>query len=196
MSFLGRQTSNNAHYKSAKLIILNWGKILGVSSSLQRVEILEIAMHSLSSFLNVYENIGPTMDSFINMKRHRKEVMMGSDIWVEVNKRVTKEDAKSILNFKEGMKRNMLKVKYFKNPDIACHFYDRFIATYGKMRFKFILQNYFMQNLFWVWNPIIMTFHINITSLGKVDYIIVRVHYMILNYLPLNHLWYANLLIW
>lgn len=58
---------------------------------------------------------------------------MGPDKWVEVSKRVAKENAKSMFNFKEGMKRNMLKVQYFKHPDIASHLYDMFLAAYGKM---------------------------------------------------------------
>lgn len=38
MSFPRRQTSNNEHYKGEQLIILNSGKILGIWSSLQKVE--------------------------------------------------------------------------------------------------------------------------------------------------------------
>ena len=51
---------------------------------------------------------------------------MGPDKWVDVKKRVSKADAISIFNFKQGPKRKMLKVQYFKHPEIAHHLYGRF----------------------------------------------------------------------
>jgi len=49
---------------------------------------------------------------------------MDPDKWPEIEKMVSKEKAKSMFNFKEGPKRRMSKVKYFKNPHIAGHIYD------------------------------------------------------------------------
>jgi len=46
------------------------------------------------------------------MMRRRKETMIGPSKWVDVSIRVTKARAKSMFNFKEGLKRKMLKVKY------------------------------------------------------------------------------------
>jgi len=40
-------------------------------------ERLEIVVHSLRSSLDIYEKLGPTTDSFIDMMRHRKEEVMG-----------------------------------------------------------------------------------------------------------------------
>lgn len=65
--------------------------------------------------------------------RHRKEALKGPNKWVEVSKRVTKSHAKSMFNFKEDPKRKILKVKYFKHPNIANLLYDRFLAVYGKI---------------------------------------------------------------
>ena len=56
---------------------------------------------------------------------------MGPDKWVDVEKRVSKVDAISMFNFKEGLKRKMLKVKYFKHPEIEHHLYDRLLDPYG-----------------------------------------------------------------
>ena len=38
-----------------------------------------------------------------------------------------------MFNFKEGLKRKMLKVQYFKHPDLAFHLYDRHLAAYGRL---------------------------------------------------------------
>jgi len=56
---------------------------------------------------------------------------MGHDKWLKIEKRVSKEQAISMFNFKEGRKRWMLKVQYFKHPCIVHHLYDRFLAAYG-----------------------------------------------------------------
>ena len=37
-----------------------------------------------------------------------------------------------MFNFKEGLKRKMLKVQYFKHSDIAAHLYDRHLVAYGR----------------------------------------------------------------
>ena len=52
----------------------------------------------------------PTIGSFIDMMRHKKEAVMGPNKWIEVNKMVTKEDEKYMFSLKEGLKRKMLKV--------------------------------------------------------------------------------------
>ena len=38
-----------------------------------------------------------------------------------------------MFNFKEGLKRKMLKVKYFRHLDIASHLYDRHLDVYGRL---------------------------------------------------------------
>ena len=73
--------------------------------------------------------------------RKRKETVIGLDKWQDIKQRVTREDAKSMFNYKEGLKRKMLNVQYFKHLDKA---------SYGMMRFLFILHKCFMQNFFWV----------------------------------------------
>ena len=57
---------------------------------------------------------------------------MGLDKWEDVKQKVTKDVAKSMFNFKEGPKIKMLKVQYFKHPNIAHYLYDRHLATYGR----------------------------------------------------------------
>ena len=71
--------------------------------------------------------------------------MVGHDKWVDVEKRVSKEDAISMFNFKEGPKRNMLKVQYFKHPEIAHHLYDRFLAAYGRFPWNDEVPHYFVR---------------------------------------------------
>ena len=93
---------------------------------------LEIVTHSLGQLVDVYQNIGPTTDTFVDVMRKRKETVMGPDKWEVVKKRVTTTMAKSMFNFKEGLKRKMLKVQYFKHPDIAHYLYDRHLAAYGR----------------------------------------------------------------
>ena len=52
---------------------------------------------------------------------------------------------KSVFNFKEGPKRKMLKVQYFKHPDIAHYLYDRHLAAYGRLPWKDEIPVYFAQ---------------------------------------------------
>ena len=40
---------------------------------------LEIVTHSLGEMVNVYRNIGPMTDSFVEMMTNRKETVMGPD---------------------------------------------------------------------------------------------------------------------
>ena len=84
--------------------------------------------------------------------RKRKKIVKVPDTWEDVKHRVTKEMEKSMFNFKEGVKINMLKVQYFKHPDIAFHLYDSHFATFGRLPWNvevsLMLKNYFMQNYF------------------------------------------------
>ena len=41
-----------------------------------------------------------------------------------------------MFNFKEGLKRKMLKVQYFKHPDIDGYLYDRHLVAYGSLPWK------------------------------------------------------------
>ena len=38
-----------------------------------------------------------------------------------------------MFNFKEGPKRKMLKVQYFKHPNKAAYLYDRHLAAFGRL---------------------------------------------------------------
>ena len=48
-------------------------------------------------------------------------------------------------NFKEGPKQKMLKVQYFKHPEIAHHLYDRFLAAYGRFQWNDEVPHYFVR---------------------------------------------------
>jgi hypothetical protein len=65
---------------------------------------LEIIFHSLQNFINVYQNLGPTNDTFIYLMRRQKSEVMGPDKWEVVQNIVSKEEAISMFNFKEGPK--------------------------------------------------------------------------------------------
>ena len=56
-----------------------------------------------------------------------------------------KDMAKSMFNFKERPKRKMLKVKYFKHPNIAHYLYDRHLAAYGRLPWNDEVPVYFVQ---------------------------------------------------
>jgi len=73
---------------------------------------------------------------------------MGPDTWEVVKQRVTTEKTESMFNFKSGLKRKMLKVKYFKHLDIASHLYDRHITAYEKLPWNNNVTLYF-GNLFY-----------------------------------------------
>ena len=70
---------------------------------------------------------------------------MGPDKWVYVEKRVSKADSISMFNFKEGPKRKMLKVQYFKHPEITHHLYDRFLEAYARFPCKDEVPHYFVR---------------------------------------------------
>ena len=61
---------------------------------------LEIVTHSLGEIANVYRNLGPTSDTFVEMMRKIKEIVMGLDKLEDVKQKVTKEVAKSMFNYK------------------------------------------------------------------------------------------------
>ena len=73
---------------------------------------------------------------------------MGPDKWEAVKNRVSKEDVISMFNFKDGSKKKMLKVQYFKQPDIAGHLCNRFLAAYGKLSWNDEVPHYFPRNVF------------------------------------------------
>jgi hypothetical protein len=80
---------------------------------------LHIVLHSLQKFMDAYQNMGPTTDSFFDLMKRRKSEVMGPDEWDVVKNKVSKENAISMFNLKDGPKRKMLKVQYFKHPNIA-----------------------------------------------------------------------------
>ena len=61
---------------------------------------LEIVTHSLGEPVDVCRKLGPTTDTFVEVMRKRKEIVMGPDKWEVVKQRVTTEMAKSMFNFK------------------------------------------------------------------------------------------------
>ena len=76
--------------------------------------------------------------------------------------RVSKEDAISMFNFKEQPKRKMLKVQYFKHPNIAGHLYNRFLAAYGTLSGNDEVPHYFSR-IFYA--DFFMGMHLDYTSL-------------------------------
>ena len=104
---------------------------------------LEIITHSLGEIVNVYKNLGPTTDTFVEVMRNRKETVMGPDKWEDVKQIVTKDMVKSMFNFKEVPKRKILKVQYFKHPNIAHYLYDRNLTAYGRLPWNDELFIYF-----------------------------------------------------
>lgn len=65
---------------------------------------LQIVLHSLGAFIDVYNNIRPTTDNFIDLMRQRKKAVMSPNKWLEIQKKVSKDQARSLFNFKEGSK--------------------------------------------------------------------------------------------
>ena len=61
---------------------------------------LQILFEYLGKFINSYRSIGPTTDCFNHLMQMRKAQFVGPDKWVDVEKRVSKEDAISMFNFK------------------------------------------------------------------------------------------------
>ena len=106
---------------------------------------LEIVTHSLGQLVDVYQKLGLAMYTFVDVMRKGKETMMGPNKWEAVKERVTTTMAKSMFNFKEGPKRKMLKVKYFKHPNIAHYLYDRHLAAYGRLPWNDKVPLYFVK---------------------------------------------------
>ena len=50
-----------------------------------------------------------------------------------------------MFNYKEGPKIKMLKVQYFKHPDIAGYLYDQHLATFGRLPWNDEVPFYFAQ---------------------------------------------------
>jgi len=71
--------------------------------------------------------------------------VMGPNKWEDVKQKVTRAVAKSMFNYKEGPKRKMLKVQYFKHPDITRFLYDRNLAAYGRIPWNDEVSVYFAQ---------------------------------------------------
>ena len=104
---------------------------------------LEIVTHSLGELVVVYRNLRPTTNTYVEVMRKIKEIVMGPDKWEDVKQRVTKEMTKLMFNFKEGLKRKMLKVQYFKHPDIAHYLYDKHLVAYGRLPWNDEVSLYF-----------------------------------------------------
>ena len=68
---------------------------------------------------------------------------MGPDKWDAVKNKVSKTNAISMFNFKDGPKRKMLKVQYFKHPNIVGHLYNRFLVAYEKFSWNNDVPHYF-----------------------------------------------------
>jgi hypothetical protein len=115
---------------------------------LESKQILQIVFHSLENFMDAYQKMGPTTDNFVDLMRRRKSEVMGPDKWDTVKNRVSKEDAISMFNFKDGPKRKMLKVKYFKHPHFVEHLYNKFLATYEKLSWNDEVPHYFARHFF------------------------------------------------
>jgi hypothetical protein len=92
---------------------------------------------------------------------------MGPHKWEALKNRVSKEDTISMFNFKEGPKRKMLKVQYFKYPDIAGHLYNSVLVAYGKLSWNDEVLNYFVRHFF---EEFFLHMHPDYTSLSSKYY--------------------------
>jgi len=52
---------------------------------------LDIFLHSLDKFIDVYKKLGLTTNDFVDLRRRRGKEVMGPDKWPEIEKRVSKE---------------------------------------------------------------------------------------------------------
>jgi len=112
-------------------LFLKLNKVLGsLYLPIESHKSLKIVLRFVSTFIDIYKNLGPTTDGFIGMMRCRKETVIGPNKWVEVSRRVTKAHSKSMFNFKQGPKIKMLGVQYFKHHETTHHLYDRFVQVY------------------------------------------------------------------
>jgi hypothetical protein len=50
----------------------------------ERKQSLQIVLHSLENFMDAYQKMGPTTDSFVDLMRQRKSEVMGPDKWETV----------------------------------------------------------------------------------------------------------------
>ena len=57
---------------------------------LQSKQSLQIVLHSLENFMDAYQKMGPTTDSFVNLTRRRKLEVMGPDKWEIVKRKFQK----------------------------------------------------------------------------------------------------------
>jgi hypothetical protein len=73
---------------------------------------------------------------------------MGPDKWDVVKNKVSKENTISMFNLKYGTKRKMLKVQYFKHPDIAGHLYNKFLVAYEKLSWNDDVPDYFTRHFY------------------------------------------------
>ena len=71
---------------------------------------IEMVLQSLQKFIEVYEDLEPTTNGFVALMQRRKAQVMGLDKWAVVMKRVTREHANSLFNFKESLKHKSLKM--------------------------------------------------------------------------------------
>ena len=51
---------------------------------LERKQSLQIVLHSLENFMDAYQKIGPTTDSFVDLMRRKNSEVMGPDKWETV----------------------------------------------------------------------------------------------------------------
>jgi hypothetical protein len=114
----------------------------------ERKQRLEVIFHSFENFIDVYNNLGPTTNTFNDMMRRCKQAVVGHDKWPKIEKRVSKEQAKSLFNFKEGPKQSILKVQYFKHLNISIHIYDQFLAAYGRFPWNDEVPYYFARFIY------------------------------------------------
>jgi hypothetical protein len=70
----------------------------------ERKQSLQIVLHSLENFMDAYQKMGPTTDSFVDLMRRRKSEVMGPDKWEAVKNRVSKEDIHFHVQFQRGPK--------------------------------------------------------------------------------------------
>jgi hypothetical protein len=66
----------------------------------------------------------------------------------QLKNKFSKENTISMFNFKDGPKWKMLKVQYFKHPDIAGHLYNRFLAAYEKLSWNDEVRHYFARHFY------------------------------------------------
>ena len=83
---------------------------------------LEIVTHSLDELVNVYKNLGPTTDTFVEVMRKRKEIVMGPNKCKDVKQRGIKEMAKSMFNFKGRAKNKSVEGAIFQAPKYSSLF--------------------------------------------------------------------------